>query len=60
MTEERIRSLEIALAASRGAQQDMEEVLADIQRIVKAPLASDWCKLMDIRELVAVWGPDDD
>ena len=58
--EERIRSLEIAVQASEGAREEMEERMDDILQIATSWALTDQTKVTRITNAVKDWRGDND
>ena len=57
--EERIRSLELALASCRGARDEMDQLLAEIADAVHRGVGTDWERLDFVKRATEAWVDDD-
>ena len=57
--EERIAALELALKSSKGAQDEMGQMLSEIAEVVRSRMMSDTAKVQEIGDLVRGWAGDE-
>ena len=57
--EERIESLELALASARGARDEMDELLAEIADAAHRGVGTDWERLQYVKDATRAWVDDD-
>ena len=59
-SEERIESLKLALAACRGARDEMDQLLADIADAVHRGVGTDWDRLDYVKRATEAWVDEDE
>ena len=56
----RLESMELALAAARGAQEELEQLLDEAYHALRSPMISDAGRVAEVLDLLKAWRGDDD